>query len=113
MRMFRFDRETGRMIDRYNSSGIVLARVAYLLEEAINHCAYLEPNGLIGCHQANAPQLFLVLQGEGWVSGQSTERSRIQAGQGAYWGKGEWHEFGTETGMTAMIIEAARFDISE
>jgi hypothetical protein len=57
------------------------------------------------------PQLFLVVQGEGWVRGQAPERTRIQAGQGAYWEEGEGDEAGTETGMTAIIIEAAHFDL--
>ena len=113
MKIFRFDPKTGRAIDRHNSTGFVLSSVAYLLEEAIIHCAYLEAEGLIGFHQAQQPQLFLVVQGEGWVRGETPERIQIQAGQGAYWEKGEWHEAGTGTGMTAVIVEAARFDISE
>jgi hypothetical protein len=39
------------------------------------------------------------------------KRTRIQAGQGAYWEDGEWHEAGTETGMIAIIIEAVWFDL--
>ena len=49
--------------------------------------------------------LFLVVQGEGWVHGEESDRTRIRAYQAAYWEKGEWHESGTETGMTAIIIE--------
>ena len=113
MKIFRFDLKTGRAIDRHNSTGFTLSSVAYLLEEAIIHCAYLDPEGLIGFHQAQQPQLLLVMQGEGWVRGETPERIRIQSGQGAYWEKGEWHETGTEMGLTALIIEAARFDISE
>ncbi len=111
MKIFRFDRETGKNIDRYNSTGFTLTSVAHLLEEAMIQCAYLEPGGLIGYHQAAVPQLFLVVQGNGWVRGESPERIRIQAGQGAYWQEGEWHEAGTETGLTAIIIEAVRFDL--
>jgi hypothetical protein len=73
--------------------------------------AYLEPNGLIGYHAATVPQLFLVVQGEGWGRGQAPERTRVQAGQRVYWEDGEGHEAGTGTGMTAIIIEAARFDV--
>jgi len=111
MKIFRFDRETGKIIDRYNSSGLTLTSVAHLLEETMIQCAYLEPNGSIGYHQTTVPQLFLVVQGEGWVRGQSPERIQIQTGQGAYWEEGEWHEAGTETGMIAIIIEAVRFDL--
>jgi quercetin dioxygenase-like cupin family protein len=111
MKIFRFDRETGKVIDHHNSSGFTLTRVAHLLEETMIQYAYLEPSGLIGYHQATVPQLFLVVQGEGWVRDQAPERTRIQAGQGVYWEDGEWHEAGTETGMTAIIIEAVRFDL--
>ena len=111
MKIFRFDRETGRTIDRYNSTGFTLTRVAHLLEETMIQCAYLEPNGSIGYHQATVPQLFLVFQGAGWVRGQSPERTQIQAGQGAYWEEGEWHEAGTESGLVAIMIEATRFDL--
>jgi hypothetical protein len=111
MKIFRFDRDTGKIVDRYNSSGLTLTRVAHLLEETMIHWAYLEPNGLIGYHQATVPQLFLVVQGEGWVRGEAPERTNIQTGQGAYWEEGEGHEAGTETGMTAIIMEAARFDL--
>ena len=110
MRLFRFARDSGTTIDRYNSSGFTLAGVAHLMEEAMIQCAFLDPGGSIGYHQAAVPQLFLVIQGEGWVRGQAPERTRIQAGQAAYWEKGEWHEAGTESGMNAIIIETLRFN---
>ncbi len=111
MKIFRFDRETAKSIDRYNSTGFTLSRVVHLLEETMIQCAYLEPHGGIGYHQATVPQLFMVVQGEGWVRGETQEITRIQAGEGAYWEEGEGHEAGTETGLTAIIIEAVHFDL--
>ena len=110
MKIYRFDAEVGRSIDRYNSSGFVISKIVRLLEEAAVNCAYLEAKGMIGYHQAAIPQLFLVMQGEGWVRGEEPDRTAINAGQAAYWDKGEWHESGTETGMTAVIIEGINFD---
>ena len=112
MKIFRFDRDTGRAVDRFNSSGFVLTNVAFLLEEVNLHYAYLEPQGVIGYHKANMPQLFLVIHGEGWVRGESPEKAAIQTGQAVYWEDGELHEIGTETGMTAIILEAQDFDES-
>jgi hypothetical protein len=111
MKIFRFDRETGRSIDRFNSLGFTLARVAHLLVETMIQYAYLEPNGLVGYHPATVPQLFLVVQGEGWVRGQAPDRTPIRAGLGAYWEEGEGYEAGTETGMSAIIIEATHIDL--
>jgi quercetin dioxygenase-like cupin family protein len=113
MKILRFDRGLGKPIDRYRSTGFLLSPVVHLFGEAVVNCAYLEVNGVIGYHQAAASQLFLVMQGEGWVRGESSERIHIQSGQAAYWESGEWHESGTETGMTAIIIEAANIDLSK
>ncbi len=110
MKIFRFDPETGKSIDRYSSSGFIVSRVVELFGEAFVNCAYLNPGGIIGYHQAAAPQLFLVVQGDGWVRAETFRPVPIQVGQAAYWESGEWHESGTESGMTALIIEGTHFD---
>ena len=113
MKIVRFDRETGRNISRYNSAGFTLSAVAHLFGEAVIQYACLESHGMIGYHQARVSQLLLVVQGDGWVRGETPERTIIQAGRGAFWEKGEWHETGTETGMTAIIIESNFIDPSK
>ena len=110
MKIFRFDPEVGNLIDRYESSGFTISRVVHLLGESVVNCAYLHSGGRIGYHQTTIPQLFLVMQGRGWVRGEALERAPIEAGQAAYWQKDEWHESGTETGMTVIIIEGTDFD---
>lgn len=77
MKIFRFDPEVGRNIDQYNSSGFVLSKVAHLTEEAVVHCVYLDAHGVIGVHQATIPQLLLVVQGEGWVRGETPGQTAI------------------------------------
>jgi hypothetical protein len=110
MKIFRFDPEVGKSIDRFNSSGFIISRVVQLFDEAVVNCAYLSWNGVIGYHKATIPQLFLVVHGEGWVRAETSDKTSIKAGQAAYWEKGESHESGTETGMTVIIIEGLNFD---
>ena len=110
MKLFRFDPEVGKNIHQYDSSGFTLANVAHLPGETVIHCAYLGPNGRIGYHQATIPQLFLVVQGEGWVRSKSSKKTSIKAGQAAYWDQEEWHESGTETGMVVIIMEGNNID---
>jgi len=110
MKIFRFGSEVGKGIDHYGSSGFVVSRVVHLSDEAVVNCAYLDAKGVIGYHQATVPQLFLVVRGDGWVRGESAGKTPVKAGQAAHWEKGEWHESGTETGMTAIIIEGSGFD---
>ena len=110
MNIFRFDLAAGKNIEAYGSSGFTLSKIARLPGESDIKCAYL-PKGIIGYHQAAQDQLFLVVQGEGWVRGESPETRRpIQAGQAAFWEAGEWHESGTETGMVAILIEGENID---
>lgn len=66
---------------------------------------YIGANGLIAGHEATVPQLLIVVQGEGWVSGSDGVRTRIKQGQLAFWNGGEWHETTSELGMTAIILE--------
>ena len=108
--MFRFDADAGRKVDAYDSSGLVISRVAHLKDEAVVSCVYLKAGGVIGNHQATVPQLFMVIAGEGWVRSESGQRAPVSAGQAAYWEESEWHESGTDSGMTAIIIESRELD---
>ena len=67
--------------------------------------AHLGPGGRIGRHAAIAGQVFCVVAGSGWVSGDDDERVAIAAGLAAYWRKGENHAAGSETGLTAVVVE--------
>ena len=113
MKLFRFDVGVGENIDRYASSGFVISKIVRLSDEAFVNCAYLNANGVIGYHQTVGHQLFLVVEGKGWVRGAEPDKTPITAGQAAYWEKGEWHESETKTGMTAILIEGEKLDLSK
>lgn len=71
---------------------------------------HIGPGGVVGFHQATVPQLFLVVGGEGWVRGPEAGRTPIRPNQAAFWTAGEWHESGSDTGMTALAIEGEGVD---
>jgi quercetin dioxygenase-like cupin family protein len=73
-------------------------------------CMHIGAGGIVGYHQATVRQLFLVVAGTGWVRGKDEPRQPIAAGQAAYWEAGEWHESGSQDGMTAIVIEATTLD---
>ncbi len=110
MKLFSFEAGLGRSVGEFDSTGFILSRVAHLPGETVVHCAWLDPGGAIGYHPAGAVQLFLVVEGEGWVRGESPEQIPVHAGQAALWQKGEWHAAGTQTGMTAVILEGDDLD---
>jgi len=111
MKLFRFDPEVGKPIDAYGSLGFVISRLVRVFDETDIKCAYLDSNAVIGYHQTTKDQLFVVVQGDGWVRGDTLEsRCAIKAGQAAFWEEGEWHESGTETGMVVILIEGDDID---
>jgi quercetin dioxygenase-like cupin family protein len=64
------------------------------------------PGGVVARHPAASAQLFVVVSGEGWVSGADGEREAIRAGEAVLWEPGEEHESGSDEGMTALVVEA-------
>lgn len=68
-------------------------------------CMHIPPRGLVGHHQATIPQLFMVVSGEGWVRGGEGDRHQVKTGDAALWAADEWHEAGSEMGMTVVVIE--------
>jgi quercetin dioxygenase-like cupin family protein len=110
MKLLRFDSQVGRAIDRYDSTNLTITRIIQTADESSLICMYLAADGLVGYHQATENQLFLVVQGEGWVRGEADERIPIVAGEAAFWEAGEWHEAGSKQGLTAIVIESKGLD---
>lgn len=103
MRALSFGREHGRRIDRFDSD-FVLARLAR--SDGVHvACMYLQPGGRVGRHPAVAPQLFAVVEGEGWAAGSDGRRVALRSGEAVLWTAGESHEAGTEVGMVAIVVE--------
>lgn len=113
MRIYRFDTEVGKEIDRFGSVKAVILKVVNLNDEAIVNCVYIRPNGKIGYHQAISQQLFLLVEGEGWVRSESQKELVVREGHAVLWEKDKWHESGNEKGMTAVIIESADIQPAE
>lgn len=106
MRLLRFDASRGRTIASLDSRGAtlnVIDRVQGALQIALLH---LEPGGEIGSHPAAGRQLFLVVQGEGWVQAGDQPPVPVKPGLAALWERGERHGAGSETGLVAVVLES-------
>src|SRR5262245_20804912 len=100
---FRFDAELGRHITQFGSD-FVMSRLFHSAELHLG-CMRLGPGGLISMHPASTPQLLAVVEGEGWIRGERGPKTAISAGGAVYWGTGEMHETGTDSGLVAIVIE--------
>lgn len=112
VRVFSFAARYGRQITQFGSGGVTINGLAHLAGEGQVSFMRLGSGGVIGYHQATVPQLFAVVEGRGWVRGETPERTLVSVGQAAYWDAGEGHESGTDMGMTAIVVEGERLDLS-
>ena len=113
MKLFRFDPEVGQQIEQFGSVKAIISKILHLENEAAVSSVYIRLNGKLGHHQAVTSQLFLLVQGEGWIRGETEEKLPVREEQAIFWEQGEWHESGIENGMTAVIIEEINIDLAE
>jgi mannose-6-phosphate isomerase-like protein (cupin superfamily) len=114
MEMFTFDRKEWRIpsFDSAHAFATIIARGELSAKMQVT-CLTVEPGGVIGTHPAVGGQLFLVVTGSGWVSGDDGERVAIRAGQGVRWDAGEIHTSGSDVGFTAIAVEGPTLRVYE
>ena len=122
MRIFSFDQNGGRPLTSWidekgvshrvdpKTSKVVISPI--FASEAASRfaCFYIGKGGFIPRHRARGPQLFAIVQGRGWVTGEDEQKVTVQAGQAVFWASGETHESGTDEGMRVIVVEGDTFD---
>jgi quercetin dioxygenase-like cupin family protein len=106
MQIIDFPRDHARPIDLFDAVAASNVRLAGGRGEAHVYCLYFDAGGSIGAHPAGFAQLFLVVEGHGWVAGEDGAQTPIRAGQGAYFAPGEIHSKGSDAGMTVIMVQA-------
>lgn len=71
------------------------------------HVARFEKDSLLGRHPTKMWQLFMVIEGSGWVSGEDQVQFPISTGQAVLWHPGEEHDSGSEIGMSVLIVASS------
>lgn len=89
----------------YDAEGVTLTTLAETDGLRVT-VATFDPGGTIGEHPAGTPQIFHVVSGRGWVSGDAGDRVRILAGEHVVWDAGERHASGSHGGMVAVIVQS-------
>ena len=80
--------------------------------EAHAYGLYFEPGGEIGPHEAGYGQLFFALSGDGWVAGGDGIRQPLATGEAAFIMRGEIHSKGSETGLSALMVQVRDLDLT-
>ena len=105
MRLLDFTPGHDTPITVYDSHGAYALLLGEGRGEAHAYCIRIEPGGAIGPHEAGFCQLFLVVAGSGWVSGGDGLQRPIGVGRGAFITRGEVHAKGSDTGLTAIMLQ--------
>jgi quercetin dioxygenase-like cupin family protein len=105
MEFYKFYKDSGKKISRFNSD-FIMSRIIRTNKVTNIGCMHLERNGIVGYHQAVVPQLLLILNGEGYVRNEKDEYFKVVSGDAVFWEKDEWHETKTDIGLTAIVIES-------
>jgi len=93
------------LISAYESQGAYALPLGDGRGEGHVYRIRIEPGGAIGAHEAGFGQLFLVVTGSGWISGSDGVRYPLATGQGAWIARGEVHAKGSDTGLTAIMVQ--------
>lgn len=101
----------GSPIEEYGSVGASAWPIADGTGEAHVYHVRIGPGGRIGPHPAGFGQLFVVLEGSGWVEGGSSERLDVGVGEAVFVERGEVHAKGSEAGMTALMIQVRDMEL--
>ena len=113
MLILDFGADLANPIELFNSSAVSSVSVGHGHGDAHVYAVYFDANGIIGEHPTGFCQLFLVVSGEGWVAGKGGTKVHLHAGQGAFFDIGEDHSKGSESGMTAIMVQVSSLDPSD
>jgi quercetin dioxygenase-like cupin family protein len=97
-------------IVEYRSHGATAVRLADGFGEAHAYLLQFGPGGEIGRHEAGFEQLFVVVTGEGWVSGADGVRGDVRRGDVVMFDRGEVHAKGSGTGMSVVMMQIRDLD---
>jgi quercetin dioxygenase-like cupin family protein len=89
----------------YDTNLVSVGKLAEGEGEAHVYVQYIEPGGEIGPHEAGFGQLYLAVSGSGWLAGGDGMRFHLRKGHVAYIRRGEIHSKGSDTGLTALMIQ--------
>ncbi len=62
--------------------------------------------GSVGYHPTRLWQLYAVVSGEGWVTGEDRRPEPIRSGEAVLWEPGEGHESGSDGGMVVCTVQS-------
>lgn len=101
---FRFDRNSATAITNYSSRSASAVHLGSGAGESHAYVVQFGPDGEIGEHETGFGQLFIVVEGSGWVRAGSKMHD-VEVGDVVHLDRGELHAKGSSSGMTAVMVQ--------
>ncbi|WP_462411538.1 cupin domain-containing protein [Neobacillus sp. Marseille-QA0830] len=95
-------------ISNYNSVSAYYSKIIKTEKPTNIGFIDIEQGGIVGYHRAPVPQLFIVVHGEGWIECEDNTRITLKSGEGVFWEKGEGHISGSDTGLSALVLQSEK-----
>jgi|SRR5579863_322510 len=113
MKILRFDERDAEEIRNrpFVVEGVSGLHLGEGAGDAHAYVMHFRRGGLVGPHEAGFAQLFVALDGSGWVAGEDGERRAISQGQAAFISRGEVHSKGSDSGLTALMVQVRDFSV--
>lgn len=106
MRVIQINHAREKDIHAHGSRGSHVAHLLGTMSRSNLVQIRMEPEGLLGMHQAFEEQLFIVIQGTGLVRSEDSEPIEIGEGDIVFWQRGEMHETASgPDGLKAIVLE--------
>ena len=102
--LIRFDKSVATAVESYGARSTTSVHLGSGSGEAHAYVLYFEAGGEIGEHETGFGQLFVVVDGGGWVVSGS-DRHDVGIGDAVFLPRGVMHAKGSESGMTAVMIQ--------
>ena len=98
-------------VEEYDVVGVAhAASIAFGSGEAHVRVLRLGAGSRVAPHETGFGQLFVPIDGSGWVS-QGSDEVEIRVGQAAYFSRGVTQAKGSENGMVALMIQVDDLDL--
>lgn len=108
-RIIKFDRSVAATIENYGARSTKSVHLGSGTGESHAYALHFDAGGEIGEHETGFGQLFVVVDGAGWVSSDDG-RHDVAVGDAVFLPRGVMHAKGSDTGMTAVMIQMYDLD---
>ncbi|MFE7084257.1 hypothetical protein [Priestia megaterium] len=80
MGIYKFNKENGKRVEKYDSNLATYLKIIQINERASIGFIYIDSKGILGHDQASISELCVDVPGEGWVTEEEQKQITIKAG---------------------------------